>query len=87
MLKKIDKLYEPGEDYSISADKLCRAADRLSELVPGDNGHDNARNAEEAASVIGDLLMAASNIARIYKLPQDQLLDDRIEKLIQRYEK
>lgn len=75
VLKKIDKLYEPLEGYGASAARIKDAADRLGGLNPdGDR--------EEIAAAAGDLLMALSNISRICRLPQEQILTDRIEELM-----
>lgn len=79
VLKKIDKFYEPAKDYTASIEQLRAATEKLSQIVPESYN-------EEAALAIGDLLMAASNISRICKLSQEQILADRIENSIQYYE-
>ena len=35
---------------------------------------------------MADMFMSLSDIARIHKIPQEQILDDRIDDLIERYE-
>ncbi|MCM1327043.1 MAG: MazG family protein [Bacteroidales bacterium] len=79
VLKKTDRLYEPAEDYQASVERLRAAADRLSQTDP-------QSYSSEAALAIGELLMASSNISRICKLSQEQILSDEIENLIKRHE-
>lgn len=80
VLKKIDKLYEPVQDYETSVKELEQAAEKLKTAVP-------ENDSEEISRTVGDLLMAVSNISRICKLPQEQILSDRVEDLIRQYEK
>lgn len=79
VLKKIDKLYGPAEDYKASIEQLREAADKLLQAAP-------ESYSEEVAIAIGKLLMASSNISRICKLSQEQILSDSIESLIKQYE-
>ncbi len=79
VLKKIDKLYQPGEDYAASLKKLRETVDRMEKIVPESYSGD-------LSTAVGDLLMAVSNIARIGKLSQEQILTDRIEDLIKQQE-
>ena len=79
VLKKVDKLYEAGSDYATALDKLKEAVDKLSEKTP--TPYDS--NIEK---LVGDILMTVSDISRICKLSQEQILTDRIEDLIDRYE-
>lgn len=79
VLKKVDKHYEPLQDYKAAADELKRAAERLAASIPSDYDKEIEQN-------IGDVLMAGSNIARICKLSQEQILTDRIENIIEHYE-
>lgn len=80
VLKKADKLYGEGESYEASVETLRRVAARLPETPPADND-------EELGAVVGDLLIALSNLSRVCKLSSEQILTDRIEELIKRYEK
>lgn len=80
VLKKADKLYEQGEGYAASVEVLQRMAEKLSQTEPGNYDPD-------ITSAVGDMLMALSNISRICKLSQEQILNDRIENLIEKYEK
>lgn len=79
VLKKADKLYEPGEDYHTSVDKLRTSVERLEGLTP--EGY-----SEDVSAAVGDLLMAVSNIARLCKISQEQVLSDRVEDLVRKYE-
>lgn len=80
VLKKADKLYEPGADYQTAVTRLLESAERLQALEP-------EPYSREAADAVGDLLMAVSDVSRICKLSQEQILSDRVEDLIKRYEK
>lgn len=80
VLKKADKFYEPGEDYAASVQKLKEAVAILESMQPADYD-------EKIMQSVGDVLMAVSNISRVCKLSQEQILNDRIEDIIERYEK
>lgn len=75
VLKRVDKLYEPQPDYREAVKCLKKAADALSELEQADYDHEIARS-------IGDALMAVSQVARLCKLSQEQILSDRVEEMI-----
>ena len=78
VLKKADKLYENQGTFEDAAENLKKAAEEIGTLGP---------DASSALSgSLGELLMAASNIARICKLPQEQILADKIDDLIEKYE-
>lgn len=80
VLKKVDKFYEPVDDYAASVHKLKEAVALLEEREP-------ANYEEQLTQAVGDILMAVSNVSRVCKLSQEQILTDRIEDLIERYEK
>ncbi|MCM1567962.1 MAG: MazG family protein [Roseburia sp.] len=80
VLKKADKLYEPGEGYEKSLTKLKDGVERLA-------GRESAQDREETKRVIGDILMSLCNIARIDHLSLEQILADRVETCIEYYEK
>ncbi len=80
VLKKADKHYEPAEDYVTSIQKLKQATADLEAIEPADYD-------ENITKAVGDILMAVSNISRLCKLSQEQILTDRIEDIIERYEK
>lgn len=79
ILKKVDKLYEPGQDYETAVSRLQKAAEKLTLCTPADYDKEVEQN-------IGDILMASCDIARICKLSQEQILTDRIENIIEQYE-
>ena len=79
VLKKADKLYEPAQDYASAAAKLKEAAEKLSEKTPV--AYDS-----DIQNLVGDILMAVSDVSRICKLSQEQILTDRIDDLIDYYE-
>ena len=79
VLKKVDKLYEPMPDYASSVETLRKTADRLAELTP-------AAYDADVTKLVGDTLMAVSNLSRLCKLSQEQILTDRVEDLIDHYE-
>lgn len=80
VLKKVDRLYEPQKGFEDSAEKLRELSGKISEMNPED--HDRS-----LSDAIGEFLLEISNISRIYKLSQEQLLTDKIEEIIDKYEK
>ncbi len=80
VIKKADKLYEPMPDFAEAAGQLAEAAEKLAHCTPSGCN-------EEIAGLAGDILFALSDIAGICRLPQEQILTDRIETLIERLEK
>ncbi len=79
VLKKVDKLYEPGQDYQSAVAKLKEAVEKLSACTTSDHH-------KEVKEQIGDALMAITDISRICKLTPEQILTDKIEVLIDTYE-
>ena len=79
VLKKIDKLYEKGNNYEQDIESLQTSLDALKECKPEDGK-------DKLEKVMGDMLIQLSDIARIYKISQEQILYDRIEDLIEKYE-
>lgn len=79
VLKKIDKNYEKGSTYKEDVAALLKAAGELGTYDPD-------KDKEKIASLTGDMLMCMSDIARICKISQEQILTDKIEDLIDRYE-
>ena len=79
VIKKAGRLYGEGKEYSDNVAVLCRSVHRLSEICP---------EAEEGEleEIMGDILMSLSDIAGRYRVSQEQVLTDRIENLIDRYE-
>ena len=79
VLKKVDKLYEKQKDYQESVEQLQKSASVLQNLEP-------ATCSKELEQVMADMLVAMSNIARIYQISSEQVLADRIEEIIEKYE-
>lgn len=79
ILKRIDKHYEKGSTYEQDVAAIGELAAALQNCTPGE---DDGKLSE----LLGDLLMRASDVARIAGLPQEQLLRDRIDDLIEKYE-
>ncbi len=79
VLKKADKLYESGPDYTTAVAELQKAIQTLEQK----QNHQDS----DIETLVGDILMSVSHISRICKLPQEQILADRIESLIEHYEK
>lgn len=80
VIKKADKFYEPAPDYSTAVGQLQEAVNKLAELPPYDYN-------ESIAEEVGNILMSVSNISRVCKLAPEQILTDRIEEMIDSYEK
>ena len=79
VLKRADRLYEPQPDYAEAVRLLREAADGLEELKPADYDPQITR-------LVGDALLAISQISRICRLSQEQILADRTEGLIDGWE-
>lgn len=79
VLKKIDKHYEKGSSYEQDVAAICKLAESLRDC---ELGEENKR----LESVLSDLLLHISDVARIAKIPQEQILTDRIDDLIEKYE-
>ncbi len=79
VLKKVDKLYEAGDSYSDNVQKLEQIVAKMKEWKPGT---DNM----QLENMIGDILIRISDVARLYHISQEQILADKIEDLIERYE-
>lgn len=79
ILKKIDKLYEKGNTFEQDVELLQKSLDALKECKP-DEGK------ECLEKIMGDMLLSLSDIARIYKISQEQILYDRLEDYIEKYE-
>ncbi len=80
VLKKIDKYYESGSAYEQNVEALKQSAEALAACKP-------ETYSKELEQIMADMLLRLSDIARITKISQEQVLTDRIEDLIERYEK
>ena len=79
VLKKVDRLYEKQNDYQGSVEQLQKSVAALQNLEPETYG-------KELEKVMADMFLTMSNIARIYKISSEQVLTDRIEEIIEKYE-
>ena len=79
VLKKVDRLYEKQNDYQGSVEQLQKSVAALQNLEPETYG-------KELEKVMADMFLTMSNIARIYKISSEQVLTDRIEEMIEKYE-
>lgn len=79
ILKRVDKLYEQQPSYEQAIKELERAVNKLKQCQT---------ESEEAQRMkaVGDALISLSQIARISRIPQEQVLMDRIEDIIEKYE-
>lgn len=79
VLKKIDKLYEPQPDYASTIEQMKQTLAKLEACTP-------ANYSAEVETGIGEMLLSLSNLSRICKLSQEQILNDCVESLIDSYE-
>lgn len=79
VLKKMDKIYGKQATYEEDLQRLESMLDELKGQRPGEE--DN-----QISERVGDFLMVLSDISRICKIPQEQVLADRIDDLIEEYE-
>lgn len=79
VLKKVDKLYEKGKNYEQTVEELKKNVDKLEKI-------DIKSGKGELIGQIGEILVNISNISRIQKLSQEQILTDEIDSLIEKFE-
>ena len=79
VLKKIDKLYETAPTRAENAEVLLKAAEGLASC-------DERTEKAQVEKFLGDALLGLCEIARMEKIPAEQVLMDRIEDLIEKYE-
>lgn len=79
VLKKIDKHYDKGNTYEQDVEAVCRLAESLRDCEP-------EKENEKPQAVLSELLLYVSDVARIAKIPQEQILTDKIDDLIDKYE-
>lgn len=80
VLKKIDKTYEKGNTYEQDVAALKEAVGALETCS-------QEPDSKELEKIMADILIRLSDISRIARISQEQILTDRIEDLIDRYEK
>lgn len=78
--KKVDKVYGEKLEYNEDLEKIQAALANMQQLSP--QVYD-----KELESSMGDILVAIADISYKYKLSPEQILTDRIEEIIDRYEK
>lgn len=79
VLKKIDKYYEKGDSFEQDVEALQEAVDVLKTIEP--SVYD-----QELSNIMADMLLRLSDMARIAKISQEQILTDKIDDLIEKYE-
>ncbi|MCM1091413.1 MAG: MazG family protein [Muribaculum sp.] len=79
VLKKVDKLYEPGNQYQDCAAALEEAAKALRQCEP-------VEYSPQIAECLGDALLAIADVSRVCKLSPEQILTDKIEEIISGFE-
>ncbi len=80
VLKKADKCYGQGSTYEQDVTALRDLAEALGKCRP-------EAYSKEVEQILADMLMRVSDVARICKISHEQALTDRIEELIEKYEK
>lgn len=79
VLKKIDRFYEKGNNFDQDVAALQKAVDALKACEP-------LMYDGELSNIMADMLLRLSDIARIAKISQEQVLTDKIDDLIEKYE-
>lgn len=77
--KKVDKLYEKRNSYNETVSELKEIVARLEEMEPEVYDPELSHN-------IGEMLMGVADICREYKLTPEQILIDKVENLIDKFE-
>ena len=80
VLKKADKYYGQGSTYEQDVEALQESVEALKACKP-------EAYSKELERILADMLIRLSDIARIGKISHEQALTDRIEDLIEQYEK
>ncbi len=86
VMKKIDKLYKQADSYEQSVYKLQESVERLLSIEQTKKGAKASQETQIIQKIIADMLWEISNIARKYKIAQEQILNDKIEDTIDLYE-
>ena len=80
VLKKADKYYGQGSTYEQDVEALGESVEALRRCRP-------EAYSKELEQIMADMLMRLSDIARIGKISHEQALADRIEDIIEKYER
>ncbi len=86
ILKKIDKLYKPADSYEQSLHNLKELVERLLSVEHTKIDTEGQKELQVIQKVMADILWELSNIARQYEIAQEQLLNDKIEDMIDLFE-
>ncbi len=87
VLKKVDKLYEPGLNEAETLSELEETLRKLGSVSEEQETEADVKRCEEhRIRLVGDLLMSVCNLGRIWKLSLEQILQDRVEELIDKNE-
>lgn len=93
VLKKADKHYGKTSSYEEDLQKLQEVLDVLKAEVNANTTLSAAENkavaddfSKDLENQLGNMLMAIANIARLYKLPLEQILSDRVDEFIEECE-
>lgn len=78
--KKIHKLYEPLPEYEAMVADMQKMTQHLQEA--GENISE-----EDLHDTVGTLLTGISKLCALKRIPAEQILTDRVEEMIKRYEK
>lgn len=79
VLKKIDRFYEKGSSFEQDVAALQEAVDQLKSCEP-------AAYDKKLSDIMADMLLRLSDISRIGKISQEQILTDKVDDLIEKYE-
>lgn len=79
VLKKVDRLYGAGNSYASGVSALEEAVRKMAQCHPEEEGG-------EAEKIIGDMLINICDIASQLNASGEQILTDRIEDIIDKYE-
>ncbi len=86
VMKKIDKLYKPADSYEQSVYKLRQLVEELSLIEQTKKDAEASREVQIIEKTMADMLWEISNIARKFGIAQEQILNDKIEDMIDLYE-
>jgi tetrapyrrole methylase family protein/MazG family protein len=79
VLKKVNQLYQEQDNSGESLQKIQKAIETLEKMT-------QEKSISGIEQEVGDILIAVSNISRIFKISQEQILSDRLDDLIETYE-
>lgn len=94
VLKKVDQLYEPCADEKETLKALSQKIDALQQETESERHKESAcvksgmaeMSQETRTAILGDLLLDICNLGRIWGVPLELALQDRVESLIREQE-